>query len=232
MLIDTAEGVGVVVDPGGEVERIAAHIPDELTHVSSIILTHAHIDHGGGVEKMLAHCKERFSRTPELIAYEQDQGLRSTLKGQAAAYGFSSEEYQNVPTPDLFVEEGDTVSVGSYSAQVFFTPGHSPDHISLFFQASDAHVSWFGEGDSVVSDDKVRSPLLLAGDTLFAGSIGRSDLPGGDHELLIASITNKLLTLPDETRVMPGHGPDTTIGQEKKTNPFVGTGVSTSGGVD
>ncbi len=215
----------MLVDPGGEIERILAHIPEDIHYVSAVILTHAHIDHGGGVAKALANCKERFSRAPELLAYEDDHGLRLTLQGQAAAYGLSPSDYQNVPTPNRFVSEGETVSIGNYSAQALFTPGHSPDHLSFYFEACEAEIACFDPSDMQISSETIHAPLLIAGDALFAGSIGRTDLPGGDHELLLSSIRSKLFSLPENTRVMPGHGPDTTIGQEKKTNPFVGGGA-------
>lgn len=113
------------------------------------------------------------------------------------AYGVSVDPS---PEPDAFMEEGKTINFGNTQLEVFHTPGHSPGSVSLYHRDSDT---------------------LIAGDVLFAGSIGRTDLPGGDYDTLITSIKEKLLTLPDKTAVLSGHGPDTTIGIEKRTNPFL-----------
>lgn len=132
-----------------------------------------------------------------LVAHEADLPLLRTISQQGAMFGV---RVPASPDPDRFIEEGDTIDIGGAKLKVFHTPGHAPGHVVLV-----------GDG------------FVIAGDTLFAGSIGRTDLPGGDYDTLIRAIREKLLVLPDETRVFSGHGPATTIGAERRSNPFVGT---------
>lgn len=127
--------------------------------------------------------------------------MRSSISGQAMMFGLSAKDYQDCPEPDQYLQDGDELLVGNFKIKALFTPGHSPGHLSFFIA---------GE-----------RPTVISGDSLFKGSIGRTDLPGGNHRLLIKSIENKLLTLPENTIVLPGHGPDTTIFNEKNRNPFL-----------
>ena len=221
LIFDPNDGQAVLVDPGGEVERILAHIPSDVKTVSRILLTHAHIDHGGGVQAALVACEERFSEKPKVVAYPEDYGFRASISEQARLYGFSPNEYENVPEPDSFLEDDSTLLIGSFSGRALFTPGHAPDHLSLYFEETPFRIETFEAGQSRAEVVEGTSPLLLAGDTLFSGSIGRTDLPGGDTALLLSSIKEKIFSLPDETRVMPGHGPDTSVGVEKRSNPFM-----------
>ncbi|MCB0324708.1 MAG: MBL fold metallo-hydrolase [Bdellovibrionales bacterium] len=211
----------MLVDPGGEVERLFSHLPVSAGPIEAIVLTHAHIDHGGGVAKALALAEEKFGKRPTLYAYGAHSELRQRIGQQAILFGLSAAEYSNCPEPDCGVAEDDVIEVGGFQAQVLFTPGHAPDHISLYLSHAEYTSDTVGPHNRVVERGTGSGPLLLGGDTLFAGSIGRTDLPGGDHDLLLKSIRGKLMTLPDETRVLTGHGPDTTIAAERAGNPFL-----------
>lgn len=194
ILFDTDSNEGVVIDPGGDVEKICLEIENIGCSVKEIWLTHSHLDHCAGAAGLL-------SRYPvPLVATSCEKTMRSSVCVVAAMYGLAAEEWPNCPEPTKVIQHGDLLSVGNYSARVLSTPGHSPGHVSFYFTS---------EG------------FVVGGDALFRGSIGRTDLPGGDISQLLASIKRELLTLPDETCVLTGHGPDTTIGQEKKTNPFL-----------
>ncbi len=201
LLIDEASNECVVVDPGGEIEVISGAISGGSYKVSSILLTHSHIDHAGGVTALESWLKSYQHEPVKLIGHADEQWMREGLGQQATMFGLSPDDYQSVREPDVYLNDGDTVVVGSFSGKVLFTPGHSPGHVSIYFQTPES--------------------ILIAGDALFQGSIGRTDLPGGDHPTLISSIKKKLLVLPGETVVMPGHGPNTTIEVEKNTNPFL-----------
>lgn len=191
----------MVVDPGGGIDEILAAVGGADAEVEAVLLTHAHIDHAGGVAELLERF-ERAGKRPPLMAHAAEREMRATISRQAAFFGLSPDEYRDCPEPDRYLEDGDTIAFGDLTLEVLFTPGHSPGHVALHYTE---------ESQSVV----------LAGDTLFNGSIGRTDLPGGDHETLIQSIESKLLVLPEDTLVLPGHGPDTTIGAEKRNNPFL-----------
>ncbi len=184
----------LVLDPGDEVERVLAVLKRHSLHVKAIVSTHAHIDHVGGLQKL-----QEVTGAPVLM-HGDDLELYQHLDEQAAWLG--------VPPPpsariDQLLREGDTVSWGKYKAGVLHTPGHTPGSVSLYLPPG------------------VTESIVFAGDTLFAGSIGRTDLWGGSMPDILRSIQNKLLVLPEETRVYPGHGPVTTIGQELASNPFL-----------
>jgi hydroxyacylglutathione hydrolase len=195
VLIDRVSSSAVVIDPGGEARRIIALLKKESVNLSEIWLTHSHFDHCGGVAGLLRE------RSVPLIGHRAEREFRSNVDRVKVMYGMTSNDMENCPEPTQFVQGGETLSFGGDQYQVLFTPGHSPGHVCFYNAAAG---------------------LLLGGDTLFAGSIGRTDLPGGDHDLLLRSIRSQLLTLPPETIVMSGHGPDTSIGRERRDNPFVG----------
>jgi hydroxyacylglutathione hydrolase len=181
----------VVVDPGDDISDIQAILDRHQLRVKAIVITHAHIDHIGGAGKL-----KKSSGAP-VYMNENDRFLSGNLAMQAAWLG--------VPVPadpgiDVAARDGDVLSLVETSFHILHTPGHTPGSISLW----------------IPSENK-----LVAGDTLFRDSIGRTDLPGGNFQQEITSIRDKLLTLPDESVVIPGHGANTTIGREKELNPFL-----------
>jgi len=182
-------GKAAVIDPGGDAESIMALLRQHDLTLIMVINTHGHFDHIGANRALL----EKTGCA--LLIHEDDAPLLQRAAEHAALFGLST---SRSPEPTRLLKDGDTITVGDVTLQVFHTPGHSPGGICL--QVDDS---------------------LFVGDTLFSGSIGRTDLPGGNHQQLIASIKEKLLCLADETRVYPGHGPATTIGQEKCHNPFL-----------
>lgn len=203
ILGDPLTGEAVVVDPGDEVERILAILRRHNWKVRAILNTHAHIDHVGGLRKL-----QEATGAPVLM-HPDDLELYRMLDVQAQMIG--------VPLPpmarvDGALQEGDTVRWGGYAFHVLHTPGHTPGSISLYLPAD------LPTGSAPGAE---ATPRLLAGDTLFAGSIGRTDLWGGSFDQIMRSLREKLMTLPEQTVVIPGHGPLTTLGQEKETNPFL-----------
>jgi hydroxyacylglutathione hydrolase len=187
-----ATGRAAIVDPGGEVARIRAAIAELGVTAEKILLTHGHIDHAGGA----AELAEALSLPVEGPA-RADGFLLAGLAAQGAKFGITD---ARAVTPDRWLDEGDTVSVGALTFAVRHCPGHTPGHL-VFINAAER--------------------LALVGDTLFAGSIGRTDFPYGDHAALIAAIRSKLLVLDDDVTILPGHGPASTIGAERAGNPFV-----------
>ncbi|HUI75651.1 MAG TPA: MBL fold metallo-hydrolase [Candidatus Acidoferrum sp.] len=189
----------LVLDPGDEVTRIMDLLGRHRLTVKAIVSTHAHIDHVGGLRKMY-----EYTGAPVLM-HREDVPLYQAMEEQAAFLG--------VPLPELtevhqYLREGDTLSWGNLRAQVLHTPGHTQGSTCLFLPP---------DGGKII----VPAPQLFAGDTLFAGSIGRTDLWGGSMRDMMNSLRSKILELPDDTVVHPGHGPDTTIGHERHTNPFL-----------
>jgi hydroxyacylglutathione hydrolase len=181
----------MVIDPGDDIEDILALIAKHKLQVKQIVITHAHIDHVGGAMKL------RAATSAPILLNQNDYALLKMLDMQAAWVGMVSPGKVEI---DQSVAQADTVKAGSLVAAVIQTPGHTEGSVCLYFP----------------SEKK-----LIAGDTLFAGSIGRTDLPGGSFEKIIRSLHEKVLTLPDETTVVPGHGPLTTIGEERESNPFL-----------
>ena len=192
ILADEATREAIVVDPGDEISRIHRRLTELGLTLKQILVTHAHIDHVGGALKL-----KSLTGAP-IYLNENDLPLLQIMSAQAAWLGV---ETPATAPPDESLTDGRLVGLDAYPAQVIHTPGHTQGSICLHF-----------------------APLkmVLAGDTLFAGSIGRTDLPGGDYNQIIDSIHSRLLPLPDETRVIPGHGPATTVGAERKSNPFLG----------
>lgn len=191
LLGDEATGEAMVIDPGDNVNYIRERLAAHKLTLKQIVVTHGHIDHVGGALKL-----KRATGAPILLN-ENDLPLLKMMDVQAAWLGVAPPE---VAAPDENAREGLVVGVGSHKATVLHTPGHTQGSICLHF-----------------ADDK----LLFAGDTLFAGSIGRTDLPGGDGRQILRSIHDRLMPLPDETRVIPGHENETTIGAEREGNPFL-----------
>ena len=205
----------LVLDPGDEVERVLEVLRRHSLSVRAIVSTHAHIDHVGGLQKL-----QEATGAPVLM-HGDDLELYRHLDKQA--------EWLGVPPPpaarvDQLLREGDTVRWGGYAASVLHTPGHTPGSVSLYLSPH-AHRVLPAPGGGVEVADEGKG-TLLAGDTLFAGSIGRTDLWGGSLEDILRSIHDKLLVLPDHTLVYPGHGPATTIGEERASNPFLQRGDS------
>jgi glyoxylase-like metal-dependent hydrolase (beta-lactamase superfamily II) len=182
-----------VVDPGGDLDLIEAAIAKSGAQVEKILLTHGHLDHCGGTAELAGRRDVPVEGPQREESFWIDQ-----LETQARMFGFPP---ARAFTPDRWLEEGDTVTVGATPLQVLHTPGHTPGHV-VFFSAADR--------------------LALVGDVLFAGSIGRTDFPRGNHVQLIASIRGKLWPLGDDVRFVPGHGPMSTFGRERQSNPYVG----------
>ncbi len=188
---DDATREAMVIDPGDDIADVLAIIAKHGLQVKQIVITHAHIDHVGGAMKL------RAATGAPILLNQNDYALLKMLDVQATWIG--------VPPPgaveiDRSVQSGETVSAGALSASVLHTPGHTEGSICLYFAA----------------DKK-----LIAGDTLFAGSIGRTDLPGGSMQKILRSLHDTVLALPDDTVVVPGHGSLTTIGEERESNPFL-----------
>jgi hydroxyacylglutathione hydrolase len=191
LLGDEEAREAIVIDPGDEISRIYQRISELGLKVQQILITHAHIDHVGGALRL-----KRLTGAPILLN-ENDLPLLRMMADQAAWLGVQTPE---VTVPDGSLEDGLEVGLYRYPARVLHTPGHTQGSVCLHFEPL---------------------KMVFAGDTLFAGSIGRTDLPGGNARQIIESIGARLLVLPDETRVVPGHGPATTIGAERNSNPFL-----------
>ncbi|MEP6782183.1 MAG: MBL fold metallo-hydrolase [Acidobacteriota bacterium] len=186
----------IYIDPGDEVDQLLAFITAEQLQVTHILLTHAHVDHVSGVAEA-----KRALGAP-IYLHKDDLPIYQAAVRTGMMFGLTVEE---PPPVDRYYETNDLIVFGDYEVRVSHTPGHCPGGVVLAISK---------KGDTT-------APLLFVGDTLFAGSIGRTDLPGGDYETLLQAITGVLFTFPDDSIVYSGHGPETTIGLEKATNPFV-----------
>jgi len=195
ILGDETKGEAMVVDPGDNIPQILAFLARHKLTLKQIVVTHGHIDHIGGAARL-----KQATGAPILLN-QNDLPQLKMMNEQAAWIGVPTPE---IVAPDYSADEGMTVGIAGHSAQILHTPGHTQGSICLHFAPDN---------------------LLLAGDTLFAGSIGRTDLPGGDPTQILRSLHDRLLTLPDETEVIPGHGPGTTIGEERASNPYLQPGV-------
>lgn len=223
LFVDEASNEAVLVDPGGEAPKLLELIKSSDCIVQTIFLTHCHLDHVGAVADCLRQLEQEQGFRPQLLASEIEKEYRNRVVEQAMMFGVMGADFKNVPEPDHYLHEGETLSVGATNFNLLFTPGHAPGHFVAFCQSLVTNFEWYDVGNLKRPAQSVQreAPLLIAGDTLFAGSIGRTDLPGGNHQVLMESIFRKLMPLPDDTIVMPGHGPDTTIGREKLSNPFL-----------
>jgi len=191
LLICRETNQAAVIDPSWDGEAIAGILDEKEAELTHILLTHAHFDHVGGLDAL-----KKVKPAPIYIHSDAVEMLKQAPHSAA----FFNLQFPSPPLPDKFVEEGDQLQVGNLILETLFTPGHAPGHVSFYLRE-------YG--------------VLFDGDVLFQGSIGRTDLPGGDHELLLQVIREKLLVLPDETHVLSGHGPATTIGAERGHNPFL-----------
>jgi hydroxyacylglutathione hydrolase len=191
ILGDEVTHEAMVVDPGDNIPEILSRLQKHGLTLRQILVTHAHIDHVGGAALL-----KKLTGAPVFLN-KRDLGLLSAMEMQAGWLGVPTPE---VMPPDASADDGVAVGLTSLPGEVLHTPGHTPGSICLLFP---------------------EQHLLLAGDTLFAGSIGRTDLPGGDGRQILRSLRDRLLVLPDATRVVPGHGPETTIGEERQSNPFL-----------
>ncbi|KON81704.1 MBL fold metallo-hydrolase [Azoarcus sp. PA01] len=182
-----------VVDPGGDLERILVKAKELGVTIEKILITHGHIDHAGGTAQLA-----RELQVPVEGPHEADLFWIAGIPQQAKTFGFPGAESFE---PERWLHDGDTVTVGDERLRVIHVPGHTPGHVAFFH--ADAR-------------------LAIVGDVLFAGSIGRTDFPQGDHATLIRSIRHKLFPLGDDITFVPGHGPTSTFGEERRSNPYVG----------
>lgn len=196
LLVCETTGRAAVVDPGGDLERIRVALAQEGATLEKILLTHGHLDHCGGTGALAMEFGVPVEGPHRDETFWIDQ-----LEAQARMFGFPPVQ---AFTPDRWLADGDTVRFGKVEMNVRHCPGHTPGHV-VFHSPADQ--------------------LALVGDVLFAGSIGRTDFPRGNHAQLIASIRNRLWPLGDDVRFVPGHGPMSTFGRERASNPFVGDGV-------
>jgi hydroxyacylglutathione hydrolase len=183
---------GAVVDPGGDLDQLLAYVRDEGVEIEKILLTHAHIDHAGATKALSEALK-----VPIIGPEREDAFLIEGIALQGRMFGLGHAEPFE---PEQWLVQGDVVSVGNERFEVRHCPGHTPGHVIFYNEAR---------------------KFALVGDVLFDGSIGRTDLPRGDHATLLKSIKEQLLTLPDDTTFLPGHGPTSTIGAQRRTNPFL-----------
>ena len=192
LVVCTKTGSAALVDPGGDAEKIMALLHQQAIKIDKILLTHGHLDHVGAA-KILA---QQFN-VPLIGPHRDDLFLFESLPQQSAMFGFPHCE---VFYPDQWLEEGELVNVGALKFSVLHCPGHTPGHI-VFYQAE--------------------QQLMFSGDVIFKGGVGRSDFPRGNGQQLIESIEQKLMPLGDEVTFIPGHGPRSTLGYERRTNPFL-----------
>jgi glyoxylase-like metal-dependent hydrolase (beta-lactamase superfamily II) len=187
---------GAVIDPGGDIDRIMAEVEHHGVTLGQLLLTHAHIDHAGATAKLA-----RRLAIPVIGPHRGDKFWIDGIAEQGRMFGFPDAETFE---PDRWLDDGDRVQVGEVELEVRHCPGHTPGHV-IFYSTADR--------------------LAFVGDVLFQGSIGRTDFPGGDHDTLVDAIRGKLFPLGDDVRFVPGHGPMSTFGAERRANPFVGDAV-------
>ncbi len=195
-IIGDESGAGALIDPGDEAARIALNVERTKLEITKIIITHAHIDHVGAIAQLVDEY------LCPVLMHEEAEAMMKTLPQQAIMMGM---RFGKVPAVDQHITDDEVLEVGGIRLRSLYTPGHAPGHLAFYAEEQE---------------------IVFSGDALFAGSVGRVDLPGGSMDLLMQSISEKLLPLPDATRVLSGHGPETNIGRERQTNPFLrGGGV-------
>jgi len=192
LLRDPATQRAAIVDPGASTPRMIAALRESGEELEAVYLTHAHIDHVEGIPLVRA-----YSNAP-IYLHPDDLPLYDRVESQAAWFGLTLPD--PLPRPDRELQPGTKIAVGGHELEVRFAPGHAPGHVIFYSK---------------------ELSLALVGDVVFAGSIGRTDLPGGDFRQLMDSIRSQVLTLPDETRLLTGHGPETTVRNERLGNPFL-----------
>lgn len=202
ILWDEEDGSAVCIDPGGEGGEILKVIEEEGLDLKFIINTHGHFDHVG------ANGLLKATTGATIAIHSADAPLLEVVHLQSMTFGIS---VRPSPLADLLLKDGDTITFGRSSMKVIHTPGHTKGGISLLIS----------DLKSQIANNKLQ--IVFTGDTLFAGSVGRTDLPGGDWDELVNSVRERLLPLGDDTKVFPGHGPETTIGEERRENPMVAT---------
>ena len=192
LVLDDESGKAVVIDPAGSGHMLVEEARNKGFIIDSIWLTHAHFDHLGGVAEII----NELDTTPQIALHPDDLPLWKA-QGGAALFGM---QIDPGPEPTIELKDNELIYIGRTQFEIRHAPGHSPGHVVFFCPAEE---------------------VMFCGDVIFQFSIGRTDLPGGDYNTLIQSIKNKVLTLPDETRLLPGHGPETSVGAEKLNNPFL-----------
>ncbi len=196
LIWDEATKAGAVIDPGGDIRQILAIAAEQGIRIDRILLTHGHVDHAGGTAELAARLG-----VPIEGPHAADRFLLDVLPEQGRRFGgLDAQAF----TPSRWLAQGDTVAVGDELLEVLHTPGHTPGHVAFFHR---------------------RDRIAFVGDVLFAGSIGRTDLPRSDFAALLESITGRLWPLGDDVTFVPGHGPTSTFGEERRSNPFVGDAV-------
>ena len=195
LLVDDRTNKAALVDPGGDLDKILEAVKRSGAELEKIFLTHGHIDHCGATAEL-----RRITGLPVEGPQREDRFWIEQLPAQSQRFGFAPMEAFE---PDRWLEQGDTVRFGNVVLEVRYCPGHTPGHV-VFYSAADR--------------------VAFVGDVLFAGSIGRTDFPGGDYDTLIRAIREKLFPLGDDVQFVPGHGPMSTFGEERRSNPFVGDG--------
>ena len=200
-----------VIDPGGDIDTILEKLP-EKTVVTDILLTHCHLDHGGGVQDLINQLTKYQNKPVELSYHPNEIPIAKSIEQYSLQMGLPEGSFKNVPDQTKVLSMDEPFKIGELKFNLAFVPGHAPGHISLYAD----NYKWQHQNNTINNH-----PILIGGDVLFNGSIGRTDLPLANHQTLIDSIQTIFYKYPNETEVFTGHGPNTFIGYEKKNNPFV-----------